>query len=132
MRKKLIIIIFIIGICTGCSNINSPPIDEELQTTNGPQQVNDFDFDSSVAVIQRTLGCSETKAKSIVNKIQESGINFVVDGRISDEYNDLSFDVVCEISCKDSCKYLLYLDENFLLFAIKDLQTLQFLYAIIM
>lgn len=96
-------------------------------TTQTPENGGTIPMDSNtVAMIQQAAGCTESKARLVLKKILELGLETPIQA----EHDETASDLSIILTTDGGRQYLIGINKKGYVYTIKDLETGEYLYAV--
>jgi len=134
MKKKHILFSFLVILCTICIfiafYIECGGKDDGGKNINGEDdKTMEFNYENSFQVIKESLGCDDTSVEFILEIFEMFGVKGATSAEIEEEEGIDT--LILEIQSEDSKTFRLYMESNYRLYAIKDMETGKYVYAVV-
>lgn len=124
--KRIVYILIFVMLLVGCrekdANINNKAEKKEKTV--------EFNYEKTYDVIKVVLECEDVKVRNIIRSMERVKIK----GAVSAEHikeEDKDKDIIIEIESEDQKKYRVYMGTNYVVYAIKDMETKEYIHMVV-
>lgn len=125
MKKHMIIFVFAICLtalyCGGCLNKDTEDVEEESKNM-------EFDYVKSFDTIKKSVDCDDKEIKYILDKFERFGVKGAINAKILEIKKNK--EKILEIESENHKIYRVYLEEDFLVYGIQDMESEKYIYMV--